>query len=115
VVHHFVEYFISLFFCVIQDVVEPFTIVNSSLLQVVRSSGKKHIKQEGYSYPLCCKIVEVLHKSQLQFNLRSFCVLENNTKSDSFGNALPIIGGFVVSDFLSFASITLLVSWHQSA
>jgi hypothetical protein len=115
VVHHFVEYFISLFFCVIQDVVEPFTIVNSSLLQVVRSSGKKHIKQEGYSYPLCCKIVEVLHKSQLQFHLRSFCVLENNTKSDSFGNALPIIGGFVVSDFLSSASVTLLVSWHQSA
>uniref|UniRef100_A0A804PVJ7 Protein N-terminal asparagine amidohydrolase n=1 Tax=Zea mays TaxID=4577 RepID=A0A804PVJ7_MAIZE len=64
--------------------------------KVVRSSGKKHIKQEGYSYPLCCKIVEVLHKSQLQFHLRSFCVLENNTKSDSFGNALPIIGGFVV-------------------
>ncbi|CAD6339006.1 unnamed protein product [Miscanthus lutarioriparius] len=64
--------------------------------KVVRSSGKKHIKQEGYSYPLCCKIVEVLHKSQQQFHLRSFCVLENNTQTDSFGNALPIIGGFVV-------------------
>jgi len=64
--------------------------------KVVRSSGKKHIKQEGYSYPLCCKIVEVLHKSQQQFHLRSFCVLENNTTADSLGNALPVIGGFVV-------------------
>ncbi|WVZ79384.1 hypothetical protein U9M48_026965 [Paspalum notatum var. saurae] len=64
--------------------------------KVVRSSGKKHTKQEGYSYPLCCEIVEVLHKSQQQFHLRSFCVLENNTKTDSFGNALPVIGGFVV-------------------
>uniref|UniRef100_K3XY95 Protein N-terminal asparagine amidohydrolase n=1 Tax=Setaria italica TaxID=4555 RepID=K3XY95_SETIT len=64
--------------------------------KVVRSSGKKHIKQEGYSYPLCCKIVEVLHKSQQQFHLRSFCVLGNNTTTDSLGNALPVIGGFVV-------------------
>jgi len=64
--------------------------------KVVRSSGTKHIKQEGYSYPLCCKIVEVLHKSQQQFHLRSFCVLENNTMADSLGNALPVIGGFVV-------------------
>nr|CAB3470884.1 unnamed protein product [Digitaria exilis] len=64
--------------------------------KVVRSSGKKHIKQEGYSYPLCCKIVEVLHKFQQQFNLRSFCVLDNNTTTDSLGNALPVIGGFVV-------------------
>ncbi|XP_025810911.1 protein N-terminal asparagine amidohydrolase isoform X2 [Panicum hallii] len=64
--------------------------------KVVRSSGKKHIKQEGYSYPLCCKIVEVLHKSQQQFHLRSFCVLENNTTTDSLGNTLPVIGGFVV-------------------
>nr|CAB3468438.1 unnamed protein product [Digitaria exilis] len=64
--------------------------------KVVRSSGKKHIKQEGYSYPLCCKIVEVLHKFQQQFSLRSFCVLDNNTTTDSLGNALPVIGGFVV-------------------
>jgi len=83
--------------------------------KVVRSSGKKHIKQEGYSYPLCCKIVEVLHKSQQQFHLRSFCVLENNTMADSLGNALPVIGGFVVSDFLSSASITVSVDnfWCQ--
>jgi protein N-terminal asparagine amidohydrolase len=38
----------------------------------------------------------VLHKSQQQFHLRSFCVLENNTTTDSLGNTLPVIGGFVV-------------------
>ncbi|KAL6603822.1 hypothetical protein ACP70R_044183 [Stipagrostis hirtigluma subsp. patula] len=69
---------------------------NDASTKVVHSSGKKHIKQEGYSYPLCCKIVEVLHKSHQQFHLQSFCVLDNNTTTDSFGNARPIIGGFVV-------------------
>ncbi|XP_062178711.1 protein N-terminal asparagine amidohydrolase [Phragmites australis] len=64
--------------------------------KAVHSSGKKHSKQEGYSYSLCCKIVEVLHKFQQQFHLRSFCVLQNNTTTDSYANARPIIGGFVV-------------------
>jgi protein N-terminal asparagine amidohydrolase len=83
--------------------------------QAVHSSGKKHIKQEGYSNPLCCKIVEVLHKSDRRFHLRSFCVLENNTMTDSFGNARQVVGGFVVSDFLSSATITALVSscWYK--
>ncbi|TVU08190.1 hypothetical protein EJB05_41581 [Eragrostis curvula] len=93
---------------------EPFDVhliggFDDASTKVVHSSGKKHIKQDGHSYPLCCKIAEVLHKSHRQFNLRSFCVLENNTTTDSFGNAKPIIGGFVVSDFLSSASITALV------
>ncbi|XP_024313122.1 protein N-terminal asparagine amidohydrolase isoform X1 [Brachypodium distachyon] len=64
--------------------------------KVVHSSGRKHKVQEGYSHPLCCKIVEALHKSQQQFHLRSFCVLGNNTMTDSYGNARPIIGGFVM-------------------
>ncbi|KAK3130835.1 hypothetical protein QOZ80_6BG0498610 [Eleusine coracana subsp. coracana] len=80
---------------------EPFDVhliggFDDASTKVVHSSGKKHIKQEGYSYPLCCKIVEVLHKSHRQFHLRSFCVLENNTTTDSFGNARPVVGGFVV-------------------
>lgn len=67
--------------------------------QVVHSAGRKHIKQEGYSYPLCCRILEVLHKSRQQFHLRTFCVLGSNTTTDSYGNTRPIIGGFVVSVF----------------
>ncbi|EMS63225.1 hypothetical protein TRIUR3_14465 [Triticum urartu] len=63
---------------------------------VVYSSGGKHSIQEGYSHPLCCKIVEVLHKSQQRFHLRSFCVLGINTMTDSYGNARPIVGGFVM-------------------
>lgn len=69
---------------------------NDTSTKVVHSSGRKHSIQEGYSYPLCCKIVEALHMSQKQFHLRSFCVLEKNTTTDSYGNARPIIGGFVV-------------------
>lgn len=64
--------------------------------KVVHSAGRKHIKQEGYSYPLCCRILEVLHKSRQQFHLRTFCVLGSNTTTDSYGNTRPIIGGFVV-------------------
>jgi protein N-terminal asparagine amidohydrolase len=78
-------------------------------LQVVYSSGGKRSKQEGYSHPLCCKIVEVLHKSEQQFNLQSFCVLGNNTKTDSYGNARPVVGGFVVSDFLTSESTKALI------
>ncbi|KAG8075271.1 hypothetical protein GUJ93_ZPchr0006g44563 [Zizania palustris] len=64
--------------------------------KVIHPSGRKHNAQEGYSYPLCCKIVEALHKSQQRFHLRTFCVLGSNTTTDSYGNAQPIIGGFVV-------------------
>ncbi|KAF2927583.1 hypothetical protein DAI22_06g215800 [Oryza sativa Japonica Group] len=64
--------------------------------KVVHSAGRKHIKQEGYSYPLCCRILEVLYKSRQQFHLRTFCVLGSNTTTDSYGNTRPIIGGFVV-------------------
>ncbi|XP_015693398.1 protein N-terminal asparagine amidohydrolase [Oryza brachyantha] len=64
--------------------------------KVVHSSGRKHSKLEGYSYPLCCRILEVLHKYQKQFHLRTFCVLGNNTTTDLYGNTRPIIGGFVV-------------------
>ncbi|XP_051181446.1 protein N-terminal asparagine amidohydrolase isoform X2 [Lolium perenne] len=69
---------------------------DDSSTKVVHSSGGKRNKQEGYSHPLCCKIVEVLHKSEQQFHLRSFCVLGNNTTTDSYGNARPIVGGFVM-------------------
>ncbi|CAM0910002.1 unnamed protein product [Alopecurus aequalis] len=64
--------------------------------KVVHSSGGKRSKQEGYSHPLCCKIIEVLHKLEQQFHLRSFCVLGNNTMTDSYGNARPIVGGLVM-------------------
>ncbi|XP_020146181.1 protein N-terminal asparagine amidohydrolase [Aegilops tauschii subsp. strangulata] len=80
---------------------EPFDVhliggFDDASTKVVYSAGGKHSIQEGYSHPLCFKIVEVLHKSQQRFHLRSFCVLGINTMTDSYGNARPIVGGFVM-------------------
>lgn len=51
---------------------------------------------DGYSLPLCAKIVETLHKRQEKFHIRTLCVLGHNTKRDSQGNAYPIVNGFLV-------------------
>lgn len=57
----------------------------------------RHKKKEGFSLPLCSKIVEVLQKRKERFHLQTLCVLGHNTKQDSSGNVLPIISGFLVS------------------
>lgn len=53
-------------------------------------------KPNGYSLPLCVKIVEALWKRQEKFHIRTFFVLEQNTKRDSEGNAFPFFHGFLV-------------------
>ncbi|PKA52831.1 protein N-terminal asparagine amidohydrolase [Apostasia shenzhenica] len=50
----------------------------------------------GYSFPLCSKIVEALHKRLERFQVQTFCVLSHNTTSDFHGNAVPIVSGFLV-------------------
>ncbi|XP_073000848.1 protein N-terminal asparagine amidohydrolase isoform X1 [Typha latifolia] len=68
-----------------------------STKHAIRLTGPEgHKKKEGYSFPLCCKIVEALQNSQEKFHLQTLCVLGHNTKIDSYGNARPIIGGFLV-------------------
>lgn len=52
--------------------------------------------QDGYSLPLCAKIIEALQNSQETFHLQTICVLGHNTKRDSYGNPCPIISGFMV-------------------
>jgi len=61
---------------------------------VVSESGEE---LDGYSIPLCSKIVHTLWSREEKFHIRTTCVLGHNTKRDSDGNAYPIFNGFVVS------------------
>ncbi|XP_051143848.1 protein N-terminal asparagine amidohydrolase isoform X2 [Andrographis paniculata] len=51
---------------------------------------------EGYSYPLCAKIVESLRNRSEKFQIGTLHILWHNTKWDSKGIASPIFHGFVV-------------------
>lgn len=60
---------------------------------------------DGYSLPLCTKIVDTLQKRHEKFHIQTLFVLGHNTEMDSEGNACPIFNGFLVSfRFLSFYS-----------
>ncbi|KAF5952987.1 hypothetical protein HYC85_010931 [Camellia sinensis] len=58
--------------------------------------AERKAKLEGYSFPLCAKIVETLQKSRGKFHLQTLHVLRHNTRWDSKGNACPIFHGFLV-------------------
>ncbi|KAG8485070.1 hypothetical protein CXB51_021219 [Gossypium anomalum] len=53
-------------------------------------------KRDGYSIPLCRKIVETMQKRPEKFHVKTLCVLRHNTKYNSQGNALPIFNGLLV-------------------
>ncbi|KAK4414412.1 protein N-terminal asparagine amidohydrolase [Sesamum alatum] len=53
-------------------------------------------KMEGYSYPLCVKIIETLRNRSEKFQIQTLHVLGHNTKWDSEGIAYPIFHGFVM-------------------
>ena len=52
---------------------------------------------DGYSLPLCRKLVDTLQRRQEKFHVQTLHVLGHNTKRDSQGNAYPIFHGFLVS------------------
>lgn len=66
------------------------------------SQGKR---VDGYSIPLCKKIVETMQKRPEKFHVKTLCVLRQNTKYDSQGNALPIFNGLLVSSSFHNSSI----------
>uniref|UniRef100_A0A5B7BI45 Protein N-terminal asparagine amidohydrolase n=1 Tax=Davidia involucrata TaxID=16924 RepID=A0A5B7BI45_DAVIN len=68
------------------------------------SRSESLTKLDGYSFPLCTKIVETLQKSREKFHIQTLHVLEHNTRWDSEGNAYPIFNGFLVET--STGSIT---------
>ncbi|XP_057458315.1 protein N-terminal asparagine amidohydrolase isoform X2 [Lotus japonicus] len=51
---------------------------------------------DGYSFPLCSKIVHALGSREEKFHVRTMCVLGHNTRKDSDGKTYPIFNGFVV-------------------
>ncbi|KAK6162913.1 hypothetical protein DH2020_002754 [Rehmannia glutinosa] len=57
---------------------------------------KSQTKLEGYSYPLCAKIIETLRNRSEKFQIQTLHVLGRNTKWDSEGIAYPIFHGFVM-------------------
>ncbi|KAL0425559.1 UNVERIFIED_CONTAM: protein N-terminal asparagine amidohydrolase [Sesamum radiatum] len=65
---------------------------------------RSRTKLEGYSYPLCVKIIETLMNRKEKFQIQTLHVLGHNTKWDSEGIAYPIFHGFVMET--STGSIT---------
>ncbi|KAK7323940.1 hypothetical protein VNO77_27442 [Canavalia gladiata] len=51
---------------------------------------------DGYSFPLCSKIVHTLWSREEKFHIRTICVLGHNTRRDSDGNTYPFCNGFAV-------------------
>ncbi|CAN8286491.1 unnamed protein product [Cochlearia groenlandica] len=62
-----------------------------------RGGDGDYAKPEGYSYPLCCKLVETLHKRRESFHIKTLFVLEHNTKLDSQANTCPVFNGCLVN------------------
>lgn len=59
-------------------------------------AAKGRTKSEGYSYPLCAKIIDALRNRSEKFQIQTLHVLGHNTRRDSEGIAYPIFHGFVV-------------------
>lgn len=64
-------------------------------MQHVNGSTECQRKLEGYSFPLCKKIVDSLAKSNMKFQIHTLHVLGHNTRRDSEGIAYPIFTGFL--------------------
>lgn len=60
------------------------------------TNGYAHKNPNGYSLPLCSKIIKSLHNRKEKFHLQTLCVLGHNTKVNSQGIPLPVITGFLV-------------------
>ncbi|KAL4655091.1 hypothetical protein ACB092_01G425800 [Castanea dentata] len=59
-----------------------------------RSESQEQL--DGYSFPLCAKIVEALFTRPENFHVQTLFVLGHNTRRDSEGNKYPIFHGLVV-------------------
>ncbi|KAK7243511.1 hypothetical protein RIF29_38310 [Crotalaria pallida] len=58
--------------------------------------GESQVDLDGYSFPLCIKIVQTLSARVEKFHIQTICVLGHNTRRDTEGNAFPFFNGFVV-------------------
>ncbi|XP_048134541.1 protein N-terminal asparagine amidohydrolase isoform X2 [Rhodamnia argentea] len=69
---------------------------DASLKRTNRSDAEIHGKMDGYSLPLCIKLIETLWRRREKFHIQTFFVLGHNTRRDADGHAYPIITGFLV-------------------
>ncbi|KAF8101297.1 hypothetical protein N665_0208s0079 [Sinapis alba] len=59
--------------------------------------GGNYAKPEGYSFPLCCKLVETLQNRRENFHIQTLFILGHNTKLDVQENTCPIFNGCLVN------------------
>ncbi|KAJ4711700.1 protein N-terminal asparagine amidohydrolase-like [Melia azedarach] len=57
---------------------------------------------DGYSLPLCTKLVDTLQRRQEKFHIQTLYVLGHNTKRDSQGNGYPIFHGLLIETATGF-------------
>ncbi|CAH8392119.1 unnamed protein product [Eruca vesicaria subsp. sativa] len=61
------------------------------------NGGGDYAKPQGYSFPLCCKLVYTLQKRRENFHIQTLFILGHNTKLDGQGNTCPIFNGCLVN------------------
>ncbi|XP_076893124.1 protein N-terminal asparagine amidohydrolase-like [Bidens hawaiensis] len=71
-------------------------ILDVHLVGAFEDSASNEKGVEGYSFPLCVKIVEKLAESIYKFEIKNFQVLKLNTRQDNKGDAYPIFHGLAV-------------------
>ncbi|CAI0428204.1 unnamed protein product [Linum tenue] len=74
----------------------PFPMDDAFLYASSPSTTKQSSKLDGYSLPLCTKVVEALGKRQERFHMRTLFILGHNTKWDAQNIAYPIFNGLLV-------------------
>ncbi|XP_010506366.1 PREDICTED: protein N-terminal asparagine amidohydrolase [Camelina sativa] len=66
-------------------------------VDIKNADGGDYAKPEGYSYPLCCKLVDTFQKRRENFHIQTLFILGHNTKLDAQGNTCPIFNGCLVN------------------
>lgn len=66
-----------------------------------------NLVSNGYSWPLCLRIVEALQSMNYSFHIQTMCVLNHNTLTGPNGFACPIIRGFVMNTISGAITPTL--------
>ncbi|KAI3419966.1 uncharacterized protein J3R85_012902 [Psidium guajava] len=69
---------------------------DASLQRISPSDAEIHGKMDGYSLPLCIKLIETLWRRREKFLIQTFFVLGYNTRRDANGQTYPIVTGFLV-------------------
>ncbi|CAM8961082.1 unnamed protein product [Rhodiola kirilowii] len=67
-----------------------------SFEKVHGTRSASHGKRDGFSFPLCSKIIKALQKNRRKFHIQTLFILHHNTRKDPDGNACPIFNGFLV-------------------